>query len=82
MNPLSDYHFDHYTDILSFCEHMREEPPTIDEWIAEIVTYRMTLRVCQAKGHDIVSETFAGPDIGHDEHECRRCGGSWSTTHY
>lgn len=38
--------------------------------------------LCEEIGHDIVDCSFAGPDNGNMDHECRRCGQYWSVPLY
>ena len=38
--------------------------------------------VCKARGHDLESDDFAGPDFGYMGAHCKRCGQSWGSYLY
>ena len=62
-----------------------EEPHDLsDFWDLGVFSHvRISLaRICKEKGHDWDSDFHAGPDSAHEQHECTRCGDTWSHTWY
>ena len=48
----------------------------------ELVSWSIRHVVCHFKGHDIIDESFAGPETGYDSFYCDRCGWSFDHTYY
>lgn len=64
------------------CCYGEGSKPTKRGYVWCYITTYIRAWQCKHFGHKYVSNSWAGPDTGGEEHYCTRCGYSWEHTYY